>query len=93
MSDGQVNLVLGPETHNGVDKKIGDAGDDKNKQRDRTLRFYAQSNPASIVIGTIDDNMSDVGAAQIVAIFGTLHAGWLSAPASRALEIIPAPGP
>ena len=23
MSDGQVNLVLGPETHNGADKKAG----------------------------------------------------------------------
>jgi hypothetical protein len=50
--------------------KNGDAGNDKNKQRDRTLQIL--SNPPSVVIGTIDDNMSDVRAAQIVAIFGTL---------------------
>jgi hypothetical protein len=48
--------------------KKRDAGNDKNKRRDRTLRSYSTRN----VIGTIDDNMSDVWAAQIVAIFGTL---------------------
>jgi hypothetical protein len=34
--------------------------------QDPSLLFYAQLNPASVVIGTIDDNMSDPGAAQIV---------------------------
>ena len=42
MSDDQVNVVLGLETHTGADKKIGDAGNDKNKQRDRTIRSYSK---------------------------------------------------
>jgi hypothetical protein len=42
------------------------------KTNSGTGPFALQSNPASVVIGTIDDNISDVRAAQIVAIFGTL---------------------
>jgi hypothetical protein len=53
--------------------KNGEAGNDKNKQRDRTLRSYSAHNqirPRSLLERLT--TMSDVRAAQIVAIFGTL---------------------
>jgi hypothetical protein len=66
MSDGQVNLVLGPETHHGAGKNSGmRAMTRTNSGTGPFALILRASNPASVVIGTSDDDMRDAARLRI----------------------------